>query len=59
MTAGMLHALMAVISEEKIQNGRFRQIALASRGGKRHENIGLHYSLSNLNKVRKKKIIEK
>ena len=38
-------------NKRKIQNGRFPQIALASLGGKRQERIGLHYSLSNLNKV--------
>ena len=40
-----------LFDKRKIQNGRFPQIALDSRGGKRQEKIGLHYSLSNLNKV--------
>ena len=35
-------------------NGRFRQLALASRGGKRHKREGYHYSLSNLNKIKRK-----
>ena len=39
------------LNKRKIQNGRFPEIALASRGGKRQERIGLHYSLSNLDKV--------
>ena len=40
--------------QKKIQNGRFRQLALASRGGKRHKREGYHYSLSNLNKIKRK-----
>ena len=40
--------------KRKIQNGCFPQIALASRGRKRQERIGLHHSLSNLNKVWRK-----
>ena len=43
--------LYFLFDKRKIQNGRFPQIALASRGGKRQEKIGLHYSLSNLNTV--------
>ena len=45
--------LYLLFDKRKIQNGRFPQMALASRGGKRQEKIGLHYSLSNLNKVLK------
>ena len=45
--------LYLLVDKRKIQNGRFPQIALASRGGKRLERIGLHYSLSNLDKVRR------
>ena len=33
------------LTKEKYKNGRFTQIALASRGGKRQERIGFHYSL--------------
>ena len=43
--------LYLLFDKRKIQNGRFPQIALARRGGKRQERIGLHYSLSNLDKV--------
>ena len=39
------------LTKEKYKMVAFPQIALASRGGKRQEKIGLHYSLSNLNKV--------
>ena len=31
------------LRKEKYKNGRFPQIALASRGGKRQERIGFHY----------------
>jgi len=43
--------LYLLFDKRKIQNGRFPQTALASRGGKQQERIGLHYSLSNLDKV--------
>ena len=33
------------LTKEKCKNGHFTQIALASRGGKRQERIGFHYSL--------------
>ena len=46
-----INQLYLLFNKRKIQNGRFPQIALASRGGKRQERIGLHYSLSNLYKV--------
>jgi len=41
-------------NKRKIQNGCFPQIALASRGGKQQEGIGLPHSLSNLDKVWRK-----
>ena len=34
---------MYYLRKEKYKNGRFPQIALASRGGKRQERIGFHY----------------
>ena len=37
-------------------NGRFPQIALASRGGKRQKREGRHNSSSNLNKIQENKI---
>ena len=46
--------LYSLFNKRKIQNGRYPQLALASRGGKRQERIGLHYSLSNLYKVWRK-----
>ena len=41
--------LYLLFDKRKIQNGRFPQIELAGRGGKRQERKG--YSLSNLDKV--------
>ena len=32
------------LRKEKYKNGRFPQIALASRGGKQRERIGFHYN---------------